>query len=192
MIDFKYSELFSNYKKKKIDQLNELEKLNFPIFHTLEINCANITPETQTILLNELAINGITETSRVIYYFTVINNNSNHNTILDVVEELKINSNRTSKKFIALPKINELKDKEWNGVLYVGKTNSKFLNRFKQHLGNESKKTYALHLNTWAKELTVVLNYGIVELEQDKIGLLEEMENILHSHLNPILGRAGH
>lgn len=190
MVEFEHKELFSNYKKKKIDQLNELEKLSLPTFKTLEIECNVLDKVLQDKLTEELTKNGITDTSRVIYFFTVVNGCQNK--IQEAVKQRKNKYKRTSKHFIPLPKVNELSGGECNNVLYVGKTNSKFLNRFKQHLGLDSSKTYALHLNVWAKELTVALNYGIVDLEQNKIELLEELENILHDHLKPILGRSGH
>lgn len=79
-------------------------------------------------------------------------------------------------------------------TLYVGKTNKDFFSRLKAHLGLGSKKTFALHLNSWAGviNLELELHYAQVRLSAEDIRYLEQMENVLHESLHPILGRSAH
>ena len=79
---------------------------------------------------------------------------------------------------------------------YVG-SSSNIVRRFNDHLGYGPQGTYALHLSSWARELSipleiVVLRYDVegyeVELRENVIGALEDA---LWTTLNPMFGRKG-
>jgi hypothetical protein len=79
-------------------------------------------------------------------------------------------------------------------ILYVGKTNNNFKTRLEQHLGYKSPGTYALHLSQWAIDLglKLELNYAQIDLPDHRMMLLEQIENVFHYALKPLLGRSGH
>ena len=74
---------------------------------------------------------------------------------------------------------------------YVG-SSSDIACRFKEHLGYGARRTYALHLSSWALELKipleiVALRYSL-SVQDDVIGALEDA---LWTALRPMFGRKG-
>lgn len=139
----------------------------------------------------------------VLYYFQILNEVPGFSKdICQAVERLKKDVKFKPK----LPKVNtensSINGKE-NDVLYVGKSSGYLHTRLRQHLGNESEKTYALHLNQWKRhpvlsrvklklywtQVNVAKYYKESKRQQE---LLELLETGLHRELKPILGRSGH
>ena len=111
----------------------------------------------------------------------------------------KITKQKISSKEPRLPKVNSVNISLGNKVLYVGKSGGNFYSRLKQHLGHESSKTYALHLNLWQKVIIgrdIQLRLYYFSFDNIKSGinneLLETIETALHTELKPLLGRIGH
>jgi hypothetical protein len=140
-----------------------------------------------------------------VLYFFKITNNQEGLSLLVCKEIQKLKDNPETK--IKLPKVNlnnvQLSFED-NKILYVGKSSGNFSTRLKQHFGNESKKTYALHLNKWANneilsKVKLELYYTSIDLlkydlkdKEEKLEFIEQLESALHLHLKPILGRTGH
>lgn len=140
----------------------------------------------------------------VLYFFKI----TNYKEILPSIicnEIQKLKNNPETK--IKLPKVNLSNinlSNEANCILYVGKSNGNFSNRLNQHFGNESEKTYALHLNKWCNneilsQVKLELFFTSIELEKyelnskdEQLEFIEQLESALHMELKPILGRTGH
>jgi len=183
-----YEIALNDYILEANEIIAHLRTIPYPEFKCIEIDCNAIEskwPKWQ----NRLIMSGVTVDSRVLYYITIKSNHSPAR-IKEIVKKRKAYK-RNSKKYIALPKVNDSIDSK---VLYVGKCNSNFNSRFIHHMGKGSRKTYSLQLVDWAAEmdLQLCLYYAIVEIPNDKIHYLELVETILHKKLSPILGRSGH
>ena len=133
----------------------------------------------------------------VLYYFE-IPTNITAKEICEVIDTEKKKKKKKNDVF-KLPKVN-FKNAEIsnNKILYVGKSSGFFSTRLKQHIGNESPKTYALHLKEWermfGREIIVNLHYVTFQnqIDENNKHLLELIETSLHYKLKPILGRTGH
>ena len=139
----------------------------------------------------------------VLYLFRITNSKDGLAAkICDKINELK---NKKSFK-PKLPKVNGdntvVNEKE-NDILYLGKSSGYFNTRLKQHLGNESEHTYALHLKRWLdypelSSVEVEMCWTTVEVAKFVKGkkqgqqFLEDLESGLHHRYKPILGRTGH
>lgn len=185
-----YTNLLKSNRLNTLKKLDELESISLPQFHTLNIDCKALNPNYQDKLINQLENYGVTDKSPVLYYFEIINNEAQN--IQKLVAQRKSKYKLKDKEYLALPRVNTSDKSKKTKYLYVGKTNKNFISRFKQHLGLLQTNTYALHLHGWAKDLKLKLYIGVVDLKHEKIHLLEEMENILHEHFAPALGRSGH
>ena len=185
---------FQNSLLKYIDyQLADIEKLktlNLSDFKSLSISCNQISQQSDQ-WYQSLADAGITKSTPVLYYFEI---KGNAEKVFSVVSNLKKKYKRTSKNYKALPKVNKPNSGKISQILYVGKTNSNFISRFKYHLGLGSPKTYALQLLHWAcgLNLELELHYSTLNLAKEDIRYLEQLESVMHYSLDPILGRAGH
>lgn len=179
---------YRNFRKDFIatrrQELDALEKLEIGRFDFLEIDCLKINALQFRALISALDEKKVTNKSSVLYYFTFEGGSS------AVIDKVKTIKNQKSKK-IALPKVNEHSN---SNVLYVGKTNNGFFTRLGYHLGVKGKTVYALHLSEWAPEidLKIKLYFTTLNLEDEKLHLLEMMESVLHRGLMPVLGREGH
>ncbi len=181
-----YNDFRQDFIKSQEETLRLLKTKEIGRFESLDINCSKIDEYYSNGLLKDLGCNGITNKSRVLYYFTILNPEVK---FISTVEKLK----KSGQEKMALPQLN--KGNKHTGILYVGKCNTNFLSRFQYHLGNRStKSTYALHLRHWAKDLVLQLRlyYSLVELEDKEVYLLEMLESVLHQKLKPVLGREGH
>ena len=187
-----YKKHCKSYISKKKNELEVLENLIPENFSVLEFNSNDIKQENLEQWKSILFENGITPNTPTLYYF-IIKSSCNFIEIRNRIETLKSKSKR-NKEYRALPKNNTSNYNLLNNVLYVGKTNKDFYNRFRTHLGLGSKITYALHLNCWTTDLDldIELHYAKVNIDDSLLHYLEQMESVLHDNLNPILGRSGH
>lgn len=137
----------------------------------------------------------------VLYYFEIPDElEKTAEELCNIISSVKL-KNKKKKDEFKLPQVN-LKNafEKDNRVLYVGKSAGKFSTRLKQHLGGESKKTYALHLKEWNKMfktdklIKLKLHYISFEslIKDGNKSILELIETSLHYKLKPILGRTGH
>lgn len=110
-----------------------------------------------------------------------------------VIESLINFGNKTEK---IIPK---LKDKipQNSKTLYVGKVNRLVWGRLITHLGFHTHKNkgiprasinHGLQLHFWAKELSLKINFTVIEFEDEMKDILPVLEKQLASKLNPIIG----
>lgn len=177
-----YTNYLATYITKLQTDIDFIKQIDIPQFNTLQINCCKIHEEHAT-WIEYLLENKIDKDCSVLYYIS-LNENIDFKKLLEKAAKAK----KKAKK-IALPKINK---NSTSNILYVGKTNSNFPSRFRYHLGLIESKTYALHLKAWAQEYSFTLHFAKVCLHESNIRYLEQMENVLHDALKPLLGRAGH
>jgi hypothetical protein len=170
--------------------LDRLTGIPTPAFTTLEIDCTQITTQ-YTNWVEELQRMIPNKSTPVLYYFTLSDAGLTQ-TITSNINTYKTQA-KESNNYRAFPKVNN-KSVDLTQVLYVGKTNTNFVNRFQQHLGLKNPKTYSLQLLHWACALNVdlTLHYAPIALNSKDIRFLEQMESVLHEQLKPILGRSGH
>ena len=179
----------NNYTKDQKTILDSLGNLAVPNFQSFQFSKSNITIENCREWIEELHQSGIDNKCSVLYYFEIVGSFDNSQ-ITETIERMKMTPGRSER---ALPKINGSACNN-SRILYVGKTNKNFLNRFKQHLGLGSASTYALHLSHWnvSFDMEIVLKFAICPIEQEQVHFLEHIESALHYSLKPILGRSGH
>lgn len=180
-----FSQIVDKYTKQEIKKLNLIEVKADDIkgFSSVIID-AKTNPKQEQFNIK-----------KVLYYIEVIN-------ISEVsAEEIckTISENKGTNKLPKLPKVNFDNAKiKGNNILYVGKSFGNFRYRLKQHIGNESQKTYALHLKEWEKffkkEVKLKLHFISLEkyLSDNEDNLLEMFESAMHLELKPLLGRTGH
>ena len=184
-----YNDHLSKYIGQQRSLLDQLANYQIFPFQTLPISCKDITSDYWQQCTKDLVAIGLNNQSAVIYYFK-INPPFNAGEIQRIVTSMKETPGKSNP---ALPKVNEKNLCEKNDILYVGKTDRNFPGRLKQHLGLlASKTTYALHLNAWAKELDLTLNVMPCNLKLEENKMLEQIENVFHFALRPLLGRSGH
>jgi len=182
----KLTDGFKEFSKEYTSKLKEAEKIisSMEDFSMQTINSSHTNFS-------------IFDQKHVLYYFELPKGfGFSPNEICSVISKEK-EDNKTLK----LPKVNASNaNGEKNRILYVGKSSGKFSTRLKQHLFNNSKSTYALHLSEWQRifntEKELNLNLYFVSFS-DKIkeankDVLEIIETSLHYQLKPILGRTGH
>ncbi|RFZ84933.1 hypothetical protein DYU05_04830 [Mucilaginibacter terrenus] len=161
-----------------------------PKFESLQFHTKDINVENYNSWIEILREKGINNQMPVLYYFN-IESTFDCSKIHSQINEMKRKCEGSS--LIMLPKINSTQS-ESSSVLYVGKTNSNFLHRFKTHIGITPNKIYALQLAQWATNFDLKLNlyFAPYTLPKEQHNLLEQVEHVLHFNLKPILGRAGH
>jgi hypothetical protein len=171
-------------------RLEKIKGLNSPVFNKLSFHCTDINEESLRLWAEHLQEAGIRKETSVLYYFE-IEEPFDAKVIRDKVNGMKLSSGKSP---LRLPKVNKQTTGDESNVLYVGKTNSNFIIRFKQHLGLKPNSTYALQLSGWATSLNIqiTLNYAVYCLPQEELDLLEQVEHVLHFAMKPILGRSGH
>jgi hypothetical protein len=169
---------FVETEKQELEKLKSIAK-SIERFNNLDISSSS-TPD-----LSKLKI------KNVLYFFTLAPSEGLTASIISKkISMVKADeSNR-----LKLPKVNFIEFSNSEKVLYVGKSTSPFAKRIKEHLGQKSDRTYALHLNKWekifGKEVELSLYYTSIDEITDK--QLELLETALHYILKPILGRSGH
>lgn len=189
MTNQQFNDILIKYIEQQLHDIEKVKGFNVVDFKCLDISCKDINHAAES-WCKELQASGVSRFTPVLYYFKIKNETKE---ILKKVINLK-KFKITSGKYKALPKINNLEANNVSNILYVGKTNSNFISRFKYHLGLGSSKTYSLQLLHWACELNLelVLYYSIMSLPKNEIKYLEQLESALHLSLKPVLGRAGH
>ena len=170
---------YTSALRADIDYLDQLE---LPAFQTLTIDCGDID-RRHNEWIETLMASGINDQTPVLYYFTFSSPELSRN-IIERVKKAKRNSPEFS-----FPKTNTSRV---SPVLYVGKTNSNFISRFKNHLGLLSTKTYGLNLKHWAAGFTFTLYMAKLSFGKEELRYLEMLETAMHLSLQPVLGRAGH
>jgi hypothetical protein len=186
-----YKVYLNQYVEHRKESIQRLLQFPIPEFQSLAISCHEIHRQSDE-WIRKLSTTIDFETP-VLYYFKLLDGQDLMN-IQSTVAKLKSKYSRRSKNYSALPKVNVQNYAEGNNILYVGKTNSNFLNRFRSHLGLASRTTYSLQLAHWACDMGIELelHYAPIQIEKVDLPFLEEMESVLHMHLKPLLGRTGH
>ena len=182
------------FKKKTLT--NSIEK-SVESLEALKQNLKNFTFPKSTIIkfsTNTIEINEIVQdipvgndTADYIYLFKIVGKTkSNRELAILLKEEKQKQSSDELKK--DLPKIND----EHNGTqyLYVGRSH-KLRNRIRQHLSEDYKGTYAMHMKRWCTTLdeTIELHYYKIE-NQDNL-LIQAIEDSLWLNFKPSFGRKG-
>jgi len=91
------------------------------------------------------------------------------------------------KKERACPKLNAP-----SSVLYIGSSTTNLKQRIKQHLGEGSKSTYALHLKYWLENFQDRIEIEILGYEQNiEIEVFQLIEDNLSFTLKPAFGKRG-
>jgi hypothetical protein len=131
---------------------------------------------------------------KVVYFFELDENDEACEIICNTIKTRK----KATRNQLKLPKVNFQNLDTTNKILYVGKSSGPFSERLKQHFGEGSEKSYALHLNKWNDVLKLKTKLKLFYIsfegaldEKDK-NLLEMLEASLHDKLKPILGIIGH
>lgn len=182
-----------NYKASIVNQLDKmlLAANNITAFKKVDIDVIH----TDKVDLEVLKL------KNVIYLINIADFGENLNQ-LSFCNRIKI-IKETQKK-LKLPKVNFENIPNENTVLYVGKSSGSFANRIKQHLGNRSKKTYSLQMDSWIMypelcNMKLELYYTSIDFEKlnihepaEQSQLIELLETALHANYKPLLGRAGH
>ena len=181
------SGLIKSYVEKQKEILEAVSRIEPTSFKSFHFNTSESSKEKLQEWESELRKDGIGEYTPVIYYFEVINA-FDRSQICKTIKELKKGPGKSDR---ALPLVNRVTESDCTGVLYVGKTQTNFIRRFKQHLGFGIKSTYALHLSHWATGLDLKLHYASYNFTTENLYQLEYIEDILHASLKPILGRKG-
>lgn len=175
-----YSNALEKYCVQQLENINSLKNIAIPEFSKLKVDCSKLDTEYRTKLLSLVNIE-----EKVLYYFSIESNPDKIQSTVNAMKKRKRNKYK-------LPMVNT--NSAASKILYVGKTNNNFKTRLEQHLGYKSPGTYSLHLSQWAVDLglKLELNYAQIDLPNDRIMLLEQIENVLHQALKPLLGRSGH
>lgn len=182
-----------NHKSDIVNQLDKMilasnkiegfKKIEFHILHTNKID------------LNALKL------KNVIYLINIVGFGENLNQ-LSFCNRIK--KTKDINKKVKLPKVNFENISDENTVLYIGKSSGSFSNRMKQHIGNGSKKTYSLQLDSWIMypelcDMKLELYYTSIDFEklniqehEEQKQLIELLETALHKNYKPLLGRTGH
>jgi hypothetical protein len=189
MISKKYN---NSFLKKSVNDFYEKQIENLTKFNLLDL-------ENKDFELIEFSSDkpiGYKEFSfkKALYFFELDESEEKCEVICNKIKDRK----KLKKNELKLPKVNFENLGGGNKILYVGKSLGLFSERLKQHLGEGSEKTYALHLNKWNDNLDLKVklklyftSFGGI-IKDDQNDLLELLESSLHHKLKPILGRTGH
>lgn len=114
-----------------------------------------------------------------LYYLRVMNNPN-----LAEVERSFLAAKQSQKNQRAYPRLNRQ-----SNFFYVG-SSSNMIQRFKEHLGYGSDKTYSMQLSHWARNLNLKIEfiYAKYSFEGDIVQLIEDT---LWDELSPMFGRKG-
>lgn len=116
-----------------------------------------------------------------LYYFQVVNNPD-----LAEVERTFLNTKEKEKNRRAYPRFNRQSE-----FLYVG-SSFNISQRFKEHLGYGSKKTYSIQLAHWASNLNLELDFIYAKYPEDIAhDVIQVIEDTLWDILSPMFGRRG-
>ena len=137
-------------------------------------NCkeAKIAKPTREFVLGELSeLDGI---KTAIYIIEQVSG--------DISETFNLLSNYKATKERACPALNSP-----SKIMYVGSSTTGVKSRIKQHIGDGSKGTYALHLKHWFDG-----DYKITIMKFDKTrDVLQIIEDDISDRLNPAFGKKG-
>lgn len=148
---------------------------------SLRVQTRQLNPEIeQRALLDKVS----TQTCRdhlYLYYFQVVNNPD-----LAEVERTFLNTKEREKNRRAYPRFNRQSE-----FLYIG-SSFNISQRFKEHLGYGSKKTYSIQLAHWASNLNLELDFIYAKYPEDIAhDVIQVIEDTLWDILSPMFGRRG-
>lgn len=117
-----------------------------------------------------------------IYYFLALEGSN--------IEEIRQRFENAKKgKDRAYPRIN--KPEKISRYLYVGSSQN-IASRFKEHLGDGNKKTYALQLYHWCAGLNFDIDFYCMKFDPEtEPAAIQAFEDAMWEDLNPLFGRRG-
>jgi hypothetical protein len=146
----------------------------------ITIDCGQLS-EVAPACYNEVLELLKRDKNRPAVYFFVFKEIYAEQHILDAINKCKAEDKYACPKtYIACGEIRK--------YLYCGSKKEKLHERFKQHLGFGSKTTYALHLNRWATNLGVQLEFHYAWLDGYK-DYTELVESALADKIKPLVGK---
>lgn len=178
-MDFK---LLPNHARKHLLELAARVTDVVPIdTGSLRVQTHHLDPEIeQRALLDKVAVQTC-KNHLYLYYFQLV-----HNPDLVEIERTFRNAKETEKHRRAYPRLNHK-----SRFLYVG-SSFNIYQRFKDHLGYGSKRTYSLQLAHWAFNLNLELDFIYAKYPQDTThDVIQVIEDTLWDELRPMFGRRG-
>lgn len=76
------------------------------------------------------------------------------------------------------------------GAIYVGRSRT-LRSRLRQHLGSESRRVYAMHMQRWAGKIDAEVSISYLRFDGAENLLVQAIEDGLWSSLKPALGKKG-
>lgn len=169
-----------NHLQKLAALIPDIEPIDRGI---LRIQTHQLNPEIERRDLLDKVSSQTCRDHQYLYYFQAVNNpdiTEIKRTFLDIKKREK--NQRAYPRFI-----------HQSEFLYVG-SSSKLSQRFKEHLGYGSKKTYSLQLCHWASNLNLELDFIYAKYPQDIArdrNVIQVIEDTLWNELKPMFGRRG-
>lgn len=168
--------------RKKLGQLHVTNKSDFK----LEF-CANeISKEKIDTLVCNLPSSSDNDLD-YIYMFKVTGENKNVSTIKKFFSIAKQNQSVNVQEKNDLCRINKNDSKQY---FYVGRSHN-IKSRMRQHLSENYKGTYALHMERWCTNLNDNIEVLIFQYKGEENMVIQALEDALWDHLKPCFGRKG-
>jgi len=148
---------------------------------SLRVQTRQLDPEIEQRALLDKVSTQTCKNHLYLYYFQVVNNPN-----LAEIERTFLNTKETEKNRRAYPRFNHQ-----SKFLYVG-SSFNISQRFKDHLGYGSKRTYSIQLAHWACNLNLELDCIYAKYPQDIAhDVIQVIEDTLWDELRPMFGRRG-
>lgn len=121
----------------------------------------------------------------VVYWFEVISDTSVH----DIHNSIKIYKGKFERP---VPALRRSVPADFNSkILYVGKVKAGFWGRLITHMGFLAGigQTQGLQLQSWAKEMDLILRLNVLPLNRELADYLTVIESALAKYMKPIVGK---
>lgn len=181
-----YSEtdIFNSLPDKTMEHLrqlvNQVTGVTPIIIETTSISTSKLNPAIEPEdLLKKVSVS-MPKNYPYIYFLKVTDNPD-----LRQIEQT-FSTTKNEENSISFPRLNRQ-----SSFFYVGSGNNIF-QRFKEHLGYGSRKTYSLQLAHWAHNLNLQLDFVYARYQHDIChDVIQTLEDQLWDELLPMFGRKG-
>lgn len=168
---------------------DELAALKCPKVHRLTVNLCGLSKE---YIENRLQLCEVAPKSKMASDYLYIIHIEDKEKSRELCKQLKEDAHKEERRKakVGYSRVNCRNDNDTSATLYVGRSKN-LKSRLRQHLGAESLKPYALHMELWAtcNDLEVTIDYMHFE-GRDNL-LVQAIEDGLWESLRPVFGRKG-
>lgn len=177
-------EIVSKSIAQRIEQLVALKKTAFPTSKQLQFLVSDFRDKEKI----ETQLNLLSRNKNVVYMIREKRNRMSPEQVLQAFKKW-----HKKNPDIHLSRVNDkniCSNKKF--TLYVGSKEKQFRTRIQQHIGNNNRRTYALHLKDWLSDKTAIIEIEYFCFEQSiKRAQLQIIEDSLWDYFLPLFGKRG-